>query len=76
MYLNAIDKNNLKQGTLTSVSNAFDYLNQKSDNYEFTMDFTALENSVTDFFSNYADENHFEKDDIYQQKVNSTIQES
>lgn len=76
VYLNAIDKNSLKQGTLDSVSSAFNYLHDKSDNYEFSMDFTELENSITDFFSNYADENNYEKNDIYQQKVNSTIQEA
>ena len=76
VYLDSINKNDLKQGTLTSVSNAFDYVNQKSDDYQFTMDFTALENSITEFFSDYADKNNFEKDDIYQQKVDSTIQEA
>lgn len=76
VYLDVIDKDALRQGTLDSVSNAFDYLHGWSDAYQFSMDFTELEHSVTTFFSNYADENGFEKDATYQQKVTSAIQEA
>ena len=41
-----------------------------------TMDFTALENSVTEFFNQYADENSFQKDDVFNQKVQANIQEA
>lgn len=76
VFLNPITKEQLRQGTLDSVSAALAYLKNDSDSYEFRMDFTELETSVTEFFENYADENHFQKDEVYQQKVTSTIAEA
>lgn len=76
VFLAPMDKEALHQGILDSVTQAFDYLNGKSDNYEFTMDFTALEASVSGFFSDYAEENGYEKDAAYEEKVASVIAES
>ncbi|MDE6087876.1 MAG: hypothetical protein K2G25_05760, partial [Oscillospiraceae bacterium] len=76
VFLNPITKEQLRQGTLDSVSDALAYLKHTSDSYEFRMDFTELETSITEFFENYAEENHFQKDEIYQQKVTSTIAEA
>ncbi|MDE5769118.1 MAG: hypothetical protein K2H82_07005 [Oscillospiraceae bacterium] len=76
VFLNPITKEQLRQGTLDSVSGALAYLKHTSDSYEFRMDFKELETSITEFFENYAEENHFQKDEIYQQKITSTIAEA
>ena len=55
---------------------AFDYLDWNTQEYQFTMDFTELEQSVTDFFEEYAEVNHYQKDEVYQQKLQSIIEES
>ena len=76
VYLNAITQENMKQGILSSVSEAFDYLHHDVKTYAFTMDFTALEASVTEFFNQYAEENGYQKDEVFQQKVQANIQEA
>lgn len=73
VFLDPVDTDALHQGILDSVSQAFDYLNGKSSDYAFTMDFTELENAVNTFFSDYAEENGYEKDEAYDEKVTSTI---
>lgn len=76
VFLDSITKEQLRQGTLDSVSSALSYLKNKSDTYQLQMDFTELENAIAAFFENYADENHVEKDAVYEQKVASTIAEA
>lgn len=76
VYTDVMNREELHEAILGSVSQAFDYLSGKSDTYEFTMDFTALEASVEAFFSNYADENNIAKDTVYEEKVASVIAEA
>lgn len=76
VFLTPMDKEALHEGILDSVTQAFNYLSGRSDTYEFTMDFTVLEASVNAFFEEYAAEIDYEKDDIYEQKVASTIAEA
>lgn len=73
VYLNAIGREELNEAIIDSVSQAFDYLSGKTDSYEFKMDFTELEGSITAFFEEYADENGYEKDEKYEKKLASTI---
>ncbi len=73
VYMDVISREELGEAILDSVSQAFDYLNGKSDSYAFTMDFTALEGSLTAFFEEYADENGYEKDEKYEKKLASSI---
>ena len=37
------------------------------------LDFSALESSITDYFEQYAEENHYAKDDTYNEKLQETI---
>ncbi|MBR6617258.1 MAG: hypothetical protein IKL00_05210, partial [Oscillospiraceae bacterium] len=73
VFMNAVDREALGEAILGSVSQAFDYLRGKTDSYEFKMDFTKLEDSVTSFFEEYADENGYEKDEKYEKKLASVI---
>ncbi len=76
VYMDVMDKEALHEAILSSVAQAFDYLNGKTDDYRFTMDFTALESSVRTFFETYADENGYEKDQVFEEKILSVTQEA
>ncbi len=76
VYTDIMDREELHEAILSSVSQAFDYLSGKRDTYEFTMDFTALEASVQTFFDEYAAENGIAKDAVYEEKVASVIAEA
>lgn len=76
VYTDVMDRAELEEAINASVSQAFDYLRGKTETYEFTMDFTALEASVQQFFSDYAAENNVVKDKVYEEKVASVIAEA
>lgn len=76
VFLRVVDKEMLYNGIMESVTQAFEYLNGNTVEYQFTMDFTEMEQSVTDFFEEYAEVNHYQKDDVYQQKLKAVIEES
>lgn len=76
IYLDTIHTDQLKTDILYSVYQGFDYLNGKSETYEFTMHFGELEESVTNFFEQYADENSYQKDDAFYQKIQENISEA
>ncbi len=76
VYTDVMDRDELDKAILLSVSQAFDYLNGKTETYNFTMDFTALEASIETFFSEYAEQNNFKKDKVYEEKVASVIAEA
>ncbi len=76
VFLDAIDQNALHEGIIGSTEQAFAYLNGKSDDYNFTMDFTELEASVRTFFVDYAEENGFAQDAAFEEKVAAVIEEA
>lgn len=76
VYLDAIGTDMLSKGITDSTAGALAYLNGETDSYQFTMDFSALEASVTAFFEQYAEENGYEKDTVYEAKVASAIEEA
>ncbi|MBR1555348.1 MAG: hypothetical protein IJ644_08160 [Oscillospiraceae bacterium] len=85
VYLDAITQEDMKQGIHSSISSAYGYLYQNvtfGSGYDadppvpLIMDFTELEVSITEFFNQYADENGYEKDEVFQQKVQSAIDEA
>lgn len=56
------------------ILEGFNYLNGETDTYSSDItDFTALDNNITEFFSNYADENGYVKDSSYEDKLNTEI---
>lgn len=76
VYTDVIDREMLHAAILDSVNQAFDYLNGKSDSYAFTIDFTEMHVSIEAFFSSYAEENGYQKDQVYEEKVASVIAEA
>ncbi|MBR4319735.1 MAG: hypothetical protein IKI37_02450 [Oscillospiraceae bacterium] len=76
VFMNALDENTLADSIYFITLNGLDYLNGKTDTYSVTLDFTKLETSVTAFFNQYAEENGFQKEETFNQKVQSTIEEA
>lgn len=76
VFMNALDEKMLADAVYVSALSGLDYLNRNSDSYSVTLEFSALETSVTEFFNQYAETNHYEKDEIFNQKVQSTIDEA
>lgn len=76
VYMDVITHEAIRTAMDQSVTTAFDYLNGKTDAYEFCMDFTDLEASIEGFFSAYAEENSVQKDQVYEDKVASVITEA
>ena len=76
VFLAAVDRDAVGRGIHASVEAAFAYLNGRADSFSYTMDFTALEDSVNAFFSDYAEAGGYEKDAVYEQKVASVIAEA
>ena len=77
VYLDAIDKETLKYGILSSADGGFGYLRGFYDNYASYMDLQGLVRSISQFFNDYADENNYQKNDaVFRQKVQDTIDEA
>jgi len=77
VYLDAITQEDMKQGILSSISEAVEHMHSHiGDGYVITMDFTKLETSVMNFFNQYADTNNIQKDEIFNQKVQANLEEA
>ncbi len=76
VYMDVMDQEALEAAILSSVAQAFDYLEGRTETYSYTMDFTALEGSIRTFFEEYASENGYAMDQVFEDKVTSTIQEA
>ncbi len=66
VYLDAISPEWLEEAMETVLTAAY-------TGDEVSLDFTALEDSITAYFSQYAEENNYEKDDTYEEKLAETI---
>lgn len=64
-YIDNIVKLNLISG--------FEYLNSTTDKFSVSPDFEALDESITNFFNNYADKNGYVKDSSYYEKLQKEI---
>lgn len=74
VYMNSLDENYIRQVTDSYVDSMFNAL-ESSENSTFTMpENENLENNIRNFFSDYADENNYQKDDVYEKKVSATIE--
>ncbi len=76
VYMDVMDQEALEAAILSSVAQAFDYLEGRTETYSYTMDFTALESSIRTFFEEYAAENGYAMDQVFEDKVASTIKEA
>lgn len=73
VYMDALTREQLDTGVRASVTSAYAYLHGTSDSYAFEMDLSALEASIRQFFSDYADEIQYPKDETYEKKVNAAV---
>ncbi len=76
VYLDAFSREDMHNAVWSNAEEALNYLNGLTGIYEPTCDFTALEASVRAFFEVYASENHVEKDDAYEEKIQSVLREA
>ena len=76
VFLDAFSKNDLRTAISSNAAQALAYLKGNRDTYEQEIDFTGLETSVNAFFSDYAEENGVEKDEVYEEKVRSVLDEA
>lgn len=57
-----------------SIRNAFAYLHGKQDTVAVEADFSKLEQNLTAFFEQYADENGYQKDKAYEKSLQKAIE--
>lgn len=76
VYMLPMEKAVLQEAIEDSLTQAFSYLNGKTDSYAFTMDFTELESSIDKFFIEYANAHNVALDDVYEAKVASVKAEA
>lgn len=72
-YESVLDESFLAGAISASIDNAFAYLNGETDTVGTNPDFTKLESDLTAFFSQYADENGYEKDAVYDETLAKAI---
>ena len=56
-----------------NVIEGFEYLNGNTDKFSVSPPFESLDKNITDFFSNYAEENGYVKDSSYYDKLQKEI---
>ena len=76
VFLNAFSQSDLRDGIWSNAGNALMYVNWQTNTYTPSLDFTRLEDAVRTFFEEYADENGFPKDDVLEEKIQSTCKEA
>lgn len=74
VYLDVLSENWLRDAMELKITAAYDQLHGKDTAAQ--PDYSALEQSITDYFETYAAENGYEKDDSYTQKLENTIQDA
>ena len=74
VYLDVLSENWLRDAMELKITAAYDQLHGK--NTAAQPDYSALEQSITDYFETYAAKNGYEKDDSYTQKLENTIQDA
>lgn len=72
VYMSAITKDNIKEMINAKIKNVFSSF-VKEDRERVNFDFTPLENSITDYFDKFAQENNVEVDDAYKNQLQKTI---
>lgn len=74
VYMSAITKEQVEKSISDGVTSTFDYINGISDVHPtVSYDFTALEQSITEYFEEYAQENDYIEDEKYYAQLNNTI---
>ena len=74
VYMTALDENYIRTVTNGYANAVFSSLTA-SENITFEIpENETLENNIKNFFSDYADKNNYEKNEIYEKKISSTIE--
>ncbi|MDE6035789.1 MAG: hypothetical protein K2G36_07770 [Ruminococcus sp.] len=74
VYMEALDESYIINVTDAYVNSMFDTL-KTGKSKKFTIpENETLENNIRNFFSDYADNNNYEKNDVYEKKVSATIE--
>lgn len=74
VYLNAITPEWLDSSIKEQVSSSYEQFD--NPNATYSPDYTALEQSLTEYFEKYAGENNILKDEVYEKKLADTITEA
>ena len=74
VYMEALDEDYIRKVTNGYADAIFSSLTASdSTNFDIPENET-LENNIRNFFSEYADKNNYEKDEVYEKKISSTIE--
>lgn len=74
IYMNGLDEKIVKQAVDEKINSFFDYLSGKTDKIEETeIDFSQLEENITIFFNEFAEENNVELNDEFKKQLDKTI---
>ncbi len=76
VYLSVIDTTVTEAALRETISAGFSYLDGTADTLEFSLELPQLEASLNQFFSEYAEETGYEKDAVYQEKLDQVISEA
>lgn len=74
VYMSAVTQDDVKHMIDAKIENMFSSITAGTkDREQVNFDFTALENSITDYFDKFAQENNVEVDDKYKAQLQKTI---
>lgn len=75
VYMDGLDDKTIKDAIDGKIENFFDYVSGKSSKIEETeIDFSALEKNLTDYFSEFAEENNVEVNEDFTKQLDKTIE--
>ena len=75
VYMDGLDDKTIKDAVDGKIENFFDYVSGKSSKIEETeIDFSALEKNLTDYFSEFAEENNVEVNEDFTKQLDKTIE--
>lgn len=75
VYMDGLDDKTIKDAVDGKIENFFDYVSRKSSKIEETeIDFSVLEKNLTDYFSEFAEENNVEVNEDFTKQLDKTIE--
>ena len=75
VYMDGLDDKTIKDAVDGKIENFFDYVSGKSSKIEETeIDFSVLEKNLTDYFSEFAEENNVEVNEDFTKQLDKTIE--
>ena len=75
VYMDGLDDKTIKDAVDGKIENFFDYVSGKSSKLEETeIDFSVLEKNLTDYFSEFAEENNVEVNEDFTKQLDKTIE--